>query len=304
MKGYYRDPETTASRMSRHGFHTGDYAYADRGWFSLLPGAAGRHFQVGGREDQRAGDRRRRDGARGGRRSGGHAVARSESSAQCPSSMSSCALEPSCTERELQTFCARRLSRHKIPRAVHFVDELAQDVNRQGSEIPAQGSAPVKSGETASVVGRAATVPWGCWDPEATLELRSRRASPCRSTACATAPDCRPPPSASAVRRAVRLEAITRVGCRRAHGSHRSRRHHAAHADRRGAAADSVRARGHSARKHQDSRRARRASSDGPCRARKEARRRHRRRVRRRAAPSRTRTWSTSAGPAVGRRFG
>ena len=30
----------------------------------------------------------------------------------------------SCTERELQTFCARHLSRHKVPRAVHFVDEL------------------------------------------------------------------------------------------------------------------------------------------------------------------------------------
>ncbi|MET0168499.1 MAG: hypothetical protein ABW318_26340, partial [Vicinamibacterales bacterium] len=29
----------------------------------------------------------------------------------------------------------------------------------------------MKSGETASVVGRA-TVPWGCWDPEDTLELR------------------------------------------------------------------------------------------------------------------------------------
>ena len=30
----------------------------------------------------------------------------------------------SCTERELQAFCARRLSKHKVPRAVHFVDEL------------------------------------------------------------------------------------------------------------------------------------------------------------------------------------
>ena len=30
----------------------------------------------------------------------------------------------SCTERELQTFCGRRLSRRKVPRAVHFVDEL------------------------------------------------------------------------------------------------------------------------------------------------------------------------------------
>jgi acyl-coenzyme A synthetase/AMP-(fatty) acid ligase len=29
-----------------------------------------------------------------------------------------------CTDRELQMFCARHLSRHKIPRAVHFVDEL------------------------------------------------------------------------------------------------------------------------------------------------------------------------------------
>ena len=52
----------------------------------------------------------------------------------------------------------------------------------------------MKSGETASVVGRA-TVPWGCWDPDATLELTSLSASRCRSTACVTVPHCRPPAS-------------------------------------------------------------------------------------------------------------
>ena len=107
--------------------------------------------------------------ARGGRRSGGHSVARSD---------------PWRGSRRLRRpapgYLVHRARAAGILRPPPLQAQSAsrgslrrrapQDGNRQDSEIPAQGSAPVKSGETASVVGRA-TVPWGCWDPEDTLEL-------------------------------------------------------------------------------------------------------------------------------------
>ena len=123
MKGYYRDPETTASRMSRHGFHTGDYAYADvEGYL---------HYQ--GRRD----DIFKSAGEKVSAREIEDVVLAHDSVAEAAViAMPDPVLgtvpvvyvvrrpETFCTDRELQTFCARHLSRHKIPRAVHFVDEL------------------------------------------------------------------------------------------------------------------------------------------------------------------------------------
>lgn len=123
MKGYYRDPETTASRMSRHGFHTGDYAYIDGDGFLYYQGRRDDIFKSAGEKisAQEIED----------------VVMEHEAVVEAAViSLSDPILGAvptvyivvrpgaSCTERELQAFCARRLSKHKVPRAVHVVEEL------------------------------------------------------------------------------------------------------------------------------------------------------------------------------------
>jgi fatty-acyl-CoA synthase len=123
MKGYYRDPEGTARRMSRHGFHTGDYAYADGDGFLYHQGREDDIFKSAGEKVCAIEVE--------------EVVLTHEGIAEaavisCPDSILGAVpvvyavLRPgtSVTDRDLQTFCARRLAKHKVPRAVHFVDEL------------------------------------------------------------------------------------------------------------------------------------------------------------------------------------
>jgi long-chain acyl-CoA synthetase len=125
MKGYYRASEATAWRMSRHGFHTGDYASADRDGFLYYQGRRDDIFKSAGEKIS---------------------AQEIEEVVMQHEAVSEAAVVPladprveavpvvyivlrpgaSCTERDLQTFCGRRLSRLKVPRAVHFVDSLCR----------------------------------------------------------------------------------------------------------------------------------------------------------------------------------
>jgi long-chain acyl-CoA synthetase len=123
MKGYYRDPQTTADRMSRHGFHTGDYAYVDPDGFLYYQGRADDIFKSGGEkisaqeiEDVVMAHEAIVEAS---------VIALSDPIfGAVPVVYAVLRSGKSCTARELQVFCARRLSKHKVPRAVHFVDEL------------------------------------------------------------------------------------------------------------------------------------------------------------------------------------
>ena len=155
--------------MSRHGFHTGDYASADREGFLHYQGRRDDIFKSAG---EKVSAKEIEDVAMAHEAVGDAAAIAVSDPVLGAVPVLYIVLRPgmSCTERELQSFCARHLSRHKVPRRRAFCRGVTQDRERQGSEIPAQGSAPVKSGPLASVV-TAVTVPWGCWHPEATLEL-------------------------------------------------------------------------------------------------------------------------------------
>jgi long-chain acyl-CoA synthetase len=123
MKGYYRDAETTASRMSLHGFHTGDYAYVDPDGFLYYQGRRDDIFKSAG---EKISAKEIEDVVME------HEAVVEAAVIPLPDSILGAVpvvytvLRPgtSCTERELQAFCALRLSKHKVPRAVHFVDEL------------------------------------------------------------------------------------------------------------------------------------------------------------------------------------
>ncbi len=123
MKGYYRDHNTTASRMSRHGFHTGDYAYADLEGFLYFQGRRDDIFKSAG---EKVSAKEIEDAVMA------HDGVVEAAAISVPDPVQGTVpvvyvvLRPgvSCTERELKTFCARHLSRHKVPRTVHFVDEL------------------------------------------------------------------------------------------------------------------------------------------------------------------------------------
>jgi acyl-CoA synthetase (AMP-forming)/AMP-acid ligase II len=123
MKGYYRDPQTTASRMSRYGFHTGDYAYVDLDGFLYYEGRRDDIFKSAG---EKISAREIEDVVMEHEAVVEAAVVSLSDPSLGAVPVMYVVLRPdaSCTERELQAFCARRLSRHKVPRAVHFVDEL------------------------------------------------------------------------------------------------------------------------------------------------------------------------------------
>jgi acyl-CoA synthetase (AMP-forming)/AMP-acid ligase II len=123
MKGYYRDPETTSARMSRHGFHTGDYAYADREGFLYYQGRRDDIFKSAG---EKISAKEIEDVVMEHEAVAEVAVVSVPDPTLGLVPVAYAVLRPgaSCTARELQAFCARRLSRHKVPRAVHFVDEL------------------------------------------------------------------------------------------------------------------------------------------------------------------------------------
>ena len=123
MNGYYRDPETTAARMSRLGFHTGDYARADADGFLYYEGRRDDMFKSAG---EKVSAREIEDVvlAHGGVAEAAVIAMPDPVLGTVPVAYVVRRPGTSCTDRELQMFCARHLSRHKIPRAVHFVDEL------------------------------------------------------------------------------------------------------------------------------------------------------------------------------------
>jgi long-chain acyl-CoA synthetase len=125
MKGYYRAPEATAARMSRHGFHTGDYAYADRDGFLYYEGRRDDMFKSAGEKisAQEIEEVVMQHGAVGE----AAVVSLADPNVEAVP-VAYVVLRPgaSCTERDLQTFCGRRLSRLKVPRAVYFVETLCR----------------------------------------------------------------------------------------------------------------------------------------------------------------------------------
>jgi long-chain acyl-CoA synthetase len=123
MKGYYRDPQTTAARMSSLGFHTGDYAYADADGFLYYQGRKDDVFKSAG---EKISAREVEDVVLEHEDVVEAAVISSPDAVfgAVPVVYAVLREGTSCTDRELQAFCARRLSRHKVPRAVHFVEEL------------------------------------------------------------------------------------------------------------------------------------------------------------------------------------
>ena len=108
MKGYYRDPETTASRMSRHGFHTGDYAHADAQGFLYYQGRRDDIFKSAG---EKVSAREIEDVVLAH-----DSVAEAAVIAMPDPVLGTVPVVyvvrrtgTSCTDRELQTFCARHL---------------------------------------------------------------------------------------------------------------------------------------------------------------------------------------------------
>lgn len=123
MHGYYRAPEATAARTSQFGFHTGDYASADRDGFLHYQGRRDDIFKSGGEKisAQEIEDVVMQHDAV----SEAAVVSLADPSVDAVP-VAYIVLRPgaSCTERELQTFCGRRLSRRKVPRAIYFVETL------------------------------------------------------------------------------------------------------------------------------------------------------------------------------------
>jgi fatty-acyl-CoA synthase len=123
MRGYYRDAEGTAQKMSRWGFHTGDFAHADADGFLYYEGRGDDIFKCGG---EKVSAKEVEDVVleHGGVLEAAvtaqpdpllglvpvvHVVARNEGAP---------------TEEALRVFCGRRLSNHKVPRRVFFVPAL------------------------------------------------------------------------------------------------------------------------------------------------------------------------------------
>jgi acyl-CoA synthetase (AMP-forming)/AMP-acid ligase II len=125
MKGYYRAPEATAARMSPHGFHTGDYASADRDGFLYYQGRRDDIFKSAG--EKISAQEIEEVVLQHEAVSEAAVVSLADPRVEAVP-VAYIVLRPgaSCTERELQTFCGGRLSRRKVPRAVHFVEALSK----------------------------------------------------------------------------------------------------------------------------------------------------------------------------------
>jgi len=123
MKGYYRDPEATASRMSKHGFHTGDYAYVDDAGFLFFQGREDDVFKSAG---EKVSAKEVEDAVLEHEDVAEVAVVSRPDALLGAVPVAYVVLRPgaACSDRDLQGFCARRLSRYKVPRTVHFVEEL------------------------------------------------------------------------------------------------------------------------------------------------------------------------------------
>jgi acyl-CoA synthetase (AMP-forming)/AMP-acid ligase II len=123
MKGYYGDPDATFARMSLHGFHTGDYAYADSEGFLYFQGRRDDMFKSAG---EKVSATEIENVVIAHEAVGEAAVVPLPDPILGAVPVVYVVIRPgwSLTERDLRAFCAQHLSRHKVPRTVHFVDEL------------------------------------------------------------------------------------------------------------------------------------------------------------------------------------
>jgi acyl-CoA synthetase (AMP-forming)/AMP-acid ligase II len=123
MKGYYRDEKTTLGRMSHHGFHTGDYGFADKDGFLYFEGRADDIFKSAG---EKVSAREIENVLLCHEAIAETAVIAVDDPLHGAVPIAYAVLRPgaSCTDRELRAFCAQHLSTHKIPRMVHLVPEL------------------------------------------------------------------------------------------------------------------------------------------------------------------------------------
>jgi acyl-coenzyme A synthetase/AMP-(fatty) acid ligase len=123
MKGYYDDPVTTSARMSRHGFLTGDYGYIDEEGFLYYQGRQDDIFKSAG---EKVSASEVEDVVLAHQDIAEAAVVSQPDAMFGAVPVAYVVLQPgtSCTDRDIQAFCASRLARHKVPRAVYFVGEL------------------------------------------------------------------------------------------------------------------------------------------------------------------------------------
>lgn len=128
MKGYYRDPETTAACMSKWGFHTGDYAYADADGFLYFQGRRDDIFKCGG---EKVSAREIEDVMLEHQGVLEVAVVAQPDAllGLVPIAYVVRAEEGGPTQDDLQMFCRRKLSLHKVPKRVQFIDKLDRTAN-------------------------------------------------------------------------------------------------------------------------------------------------------------------------------
>jgi acyl-CoA synthetase (AMP-forming)/AMP-acid ligase II len=123
MKGYYRDPQATSAKISSYGFHTGDFAYADADGFLHYQGRNDDIFKSAG---EKISTKEIEDVVLEHDAVAEAAVISMPDSilGAVPVAYAVMRSGMSCSDRELQMLCARRLSRNKVPRQIHFVDAL------------------------------------------------------------------------------------------------------------------------------------------------------------------------------------
>ena len=196
MKGYYRAPDATAARMSPHGFHTGDYAYADRDGFLYYQGRRDDIFKSAG--EKISAQEIEEVVLQHEAVSEAAVVSLADPRVEAVP-VAYIVLRPgaSCTERELQTFCGRRLSRRKVPRAVHFVEELSKTASGKIQKYRLRDLAVMSSTVTtpASRRGRPVGMLGAGGDARAALSRTLLRAG---QRACATRAALSPPALAEA----------------------------------------------------------------------------------------------------------
>jgi acyl-coenzyme A synthetase/AMP-(fatty) acid ligase len=109
--------------MSRFGFHTGDYASFDGDGFLYYLGREDDIFKSAG---EKVSAKEVEDVVMAHQDVTEAAVIAHPDALLGAVPVVYAVLRPGsvCTDRDLQSFCARRLARHKVPRAVHFVEAL------------------------------------------------------------------------------------------------------------------------------------------------------------------------------------
>ena len=200
-------PARPASPLSRYGFHTGDYAYADQDGF-LLSRATRRHLQVGG---EKVSAKEIED-----------AVMQHDGESSAPvSGRSSAGNSARCLYRVATRSVLHRARAADVLRARHLSGarcrgrvlrrRAAQDGQGQGAEVPADRS---RGGAAPPALAPADHRPMGLWGPEAIQALPfpsrfsvqvnamrdaadvatgspTRCASPSRPNRCASSPPAR-----------------------------------------------------------------------------------------------------------------